>query len=217
MNASTPLLSTAYLPPLSYYAKILASGFAIIEQHEHYIKQTYRNRCLIGAANGALVLSIPIEHGRSSKQLIRDVKIDSDARWEHLHQKSILAAYKSAPFYDYYIDDLFFIFQKKHSFLFDLNLQVLYETIGLLQIQAEIVLTDSYQTDIPNSTMDYRNSIHPKLQKKKPDNNFTAIKYYQGFSQKNGFLSNLSIIDLLFNEGPNALAVLRSCIKTETL
>lgn len=202
------LLELHYLPPIHYFSKLLQYQTIYIEQHEHYVKGTYRNRCYIAAAHGLLRLSIPLEKGKNEQQAIRAVKIAYHEPWQHWHWEGIQSAYGKSPFFEYYADYLAPFYQKKYEFLFDWNWDLLQNILRLLQIQPNIQFTDAYQKDLPPDVVDFRNVITPKLHRQIPDPHFQPIRYEQVFMEKHGFLPNLSILDLLFCTGPEALSIL---------
>jgi hypothetical protein len=200
---STALFSTTYLGPISYYRHWRANDFRWMECHEHYLKQTWRNRCVIATANGPMTLSIPVEsnHGRG----IRDIRISDHGNWRHLHWNSLASAYNSSPFFEYYADDFHPFFEKKIDFLFDLNEQLRITLCDLLQISADVHYTETYQA--PGDALDVedlRACFHPK---KQPDPE-AQEPYYQVFQSKFGFIPNLSVLDLLFNMGPESILYL---------
>lgn len=194
------IISTAYLPPVEYFSLILANGNPKLEKWENYGKQSYRNRCHIYSANGLLALNIPIERSSESKVIIADTKIDYSYAWQVRHWRAIESAYKSSPFFEYYSDDLQPYYFKKEKFLYDFNLKLIDLLITLLGVNVKIEETESFIKSY--SSGDYRFIIHPK------EENLDIIKngqYQQVFAHKFGFIPNLSIIDLLFNEGPSSL------------
>ncbi|MBI9052726.1 MAG: WbqC family protein [Bacteroidales bacterium] len=202
------LLSTAYLAPIQYFTKLLKYDSVIIEAHENFIKQTYRNRCIIYGANGDLSLSIPVSKNKK-KVIIKDLMIDYSTNWKKLHLKSIESAYKSSPYFEFYFDEIRPFFEKNYKFLFDFNTLIQEVILEQLEIETQINYSDNYffSNDL-DEIDDFREKILPK--KKILDNEFYIHKYNQVFSDKHGFKPNLSIIDLLFNEGPNAINLLRS-------
>ena len=173
-----------------------------LEQHENYIKQTYRNRCRIAAANGVMTLNIPVESGGGEKIPIKDVRISSHGDWQMQHWRSIASAYNSSPFFEYYEDDFRPFYEKKWKFLWDFNWELMQKTLLLLDIQPHIELTKSYNAVVEN---DFRDAIHPKK-----ESIFPTEKYYQVFEQKYGFFPDLSILDLLCNMGNEAVLYLTS-------
>ncbi len=200
------ILSTAYFPPVQYFSKILNCDNIIIEQHENYTKQSYRNRCEILSPNGKQTLSIPVIKKSGSKQFIKDVKIDYKNSWQSLHLKALKTAYLSSPFFEFYIDAFLPFFEKKQTFLFDLNLEIINTILSELQINKSLKLTKEYITDY--DFPDFRSSIHPKEKFQIKDKSFKAVKYPQVFFEKFDFIPNLSILDLLFNEGPGSENIL---------
>jgi len=204
------LLSTAYLPPIQYISKLILSSEVLLEQHEKYQKQTYRNRCCIYGANGHQTLVVPVL--KQKEGLITDVHIDHEKKWQQNHWKSIESAYRLSPYFEYYADDLSGFYKKKTDRLFEWNLELLRHIIELLCIQTPLGLTGSFQPPAEEDENDFRYSIHPKDRMNKPDHTFHPIKYQQVFIDKFGFIPNLSILDLVFNEGPHALEVVRNSI-----
>jgi hypothetical protein len=199
ITKKTCILSSAYLGPVSYFKKIADSEKIIIEQYDHYIKQTYRNRCRIAASNQIMNLTIPV-HKTGEKCAMKDIRISYFEDWQKIHWRAIESAYNSTPFFDYYKDDLLPIYQKKNNYLLDLNNELQSVILELLSITTPICLSDQYHKAIPEETEDCRNLFLSKqetLSQLKP--------YYQVFDHKYGFLKDLSIIDLLFNMGPESV------------
>ena len=197
-------LSTAYLGNVQYFSKLANAEVLYLEQNEHYQKQSYRNRCCIMGANGMLTLVIPVEREHGKKMPIRDVKIDYSEAWQQNHWRAMLSAYSSSPFFEYYADDIRPFYEEKKTYLFDYNLQLTELMLDLLSLSTNIVLTDTYQAEVKYLQHDYRQSINPKKRLAKPDACFNPTSYFQVFSQRFDFTPNLSIVDLLFNEGPAA-------------
>lgn len=201
------ILSTAYFPPIDYFVAIAASKRVLIENNDSYIKQTYRNRCRIYATDGALSLSIPIRKEHDSS-CIKEVKIDYFTPWLQQHKRAIISSYGSSPFFEYYKDDIFEILDSKEESLLALNTQLLFKILELIGIEREIIPTSEYFKQYPQDT-DLRDAIHPKHQSNVYELLGKKIKpYYQVFSDKLGFMSDLSILDLLFNEGPESSSFL---------
>lgn len=199
------VFSSCYLPPTIYFKQLLKADDFIIDVNEYFVKQTYRNRCTILGADGKLNLVVPI-HKRNSKQLMKDVKLSNDENWQKNHWKSIEAAYRSSPYFEYY-EDLFYPFynQKKYVFLTDFNLELMNIICPLLRISILLNLSQQY-IELSNEIIDFRTNISPK---NKSLDKMDQQAYIQVFSDKLGFQKNLSIVDLLFNEGPNSLAYLQ--------
>lgn len=206
------LLSSAYLPPVQYVAKILQYQTILIETEENFLKQTYRNRTVILAANGPESLVIPVAKGRDAKQKMKDLQISYDSQWQHIHWQAIVSAYHSSPFFEILEDDFSPFFIKKFKFLFDFNLQLLQVIFDILEISPELKFTTEFEK-VPETCLNFRETIHPKPQKTNPDPEFTPIPYPQVFDDKFGFVSNLSIIDLLFNCGSESYEILLKSIR----
>lgn len=200
MDKGEIILSTAYLPPIEYISLIARSGKALIDGGERYQKQTYRSRCHIYSGNGILPLTIPII--RSGSGHIKEASIDNSKGWYKNHWKAIESAYSSTPFFEYYKDDFVPFFTGDYSNLFDYNLKLTELILELCSVKAQLIVSDiSYPHDIPNN---FSGIIHPKRDSLK----INKGQYYQVFAPKYGFIYNLSAIDLLFNEGPNAISYL---------
>jgi hypothetical protein len=210
------VLATAYLGPIQYYTKFLLFDEVKIEQHETYPKQTFRNRCRIMGANGPLDLTIPVIKVNGNHTMVKDIQIDYSTRWQANHWRSIISAYNSSPFFEYYCADFEFFHTKKFHFLIDFNQQLNEVVLDLLELEHNISLTESYEKNYAEH-IDLRNLIHPKPSKELVDDAFASVRYSQTFSEKVDFYPNLSIIDLLFNQGPDSLTVLQKCIVEEGL
>ncbi len=206
------LLSTAYFAPVRYYSKLAAYPEIHIEQHEHFIKQTYRNRTVILGANGPIPLIVPVEKGRGQKIKIKDLRIAYDEEWQRNHWRTIFSAYNSSPFFEYYADDLKSFFRKKSAFLFDFNLRITETILEILEMPNELILTGAFE-QISENCINFREKISPKAHRNADDPQFTAQPYTQVFSEKFGFVPDLSILDLLFNEGPSTHSVLLYCFR----
>ena len=210
------LLSSAYLAPIQYFAKLIGYKVVYIEHCESYLKQSYRNRTIILTSNGQLQLSIPVVDGPRAKGLISDIKISYNEPWQLIHWRGISSAYNNSPFFEYYADDLApFFHEKKWEYLIDFNSEIQNTVFKAINLNLKLINTEVYyqQGDVSEPTDDFRYKIHPKLQRQFPDQNFHATPYTQVFREKWGFVPNLSILDLLFNEGPETINHLRSCIR----
>jgi hypothetical protein len=192
------LLSTAYLPPAEYFAQIMRAGSVLVEKEENYIKQSYRNRCYILSASGIHALSVPVYLGSFHKTHIKDIRIDYSKRWQQVHLRAIASAYSSSPFFMYYFETLQEIIMNHHEFLLDLNMELLTNISKLIHFDAEIAFTTEF-VPLEKEESDYRYKISPK---KKTD--YKSKPYIQAFNSVPGLESRLSIVDLLFNTGPEA-------------
>jgi hypothetical protein len=197
------LLPTAYLPPIQYYSKLIAHPEIIIEHFEHFPKQTYRNRTYIYSPNGKQLLVVPLK-SRSERIITKDIRISYNDPWQNLHWRSMEAAYRRSPFFEFYEDDLVpFYNQKKFEFLIDLNMAMIEFINSLLKIKMKHTATSSYEKNHDN-IVDLRTLLSPKKELN-TDTSFKTKEYAQVFSTKHGFIPNLSVIDLLFNHGPRAV------------
>ena len=210
LQPSGILLSTAYFAPVRYFTKLAVFSEPYIEQHEHFIKQTYRNRAVILGANGPISLIVPVEKGREQKIKIKDLRISYDEDWQRNHWRTIFSAYNSSPFFEYYAPDLEPFFLKKHAFLFDFNQRITEFILEILDIQTSLSLTGAFEK-IPDGCLNFREKINPKAHRNAHNEHFIAQPYTQVFCDKFGFIADLSILDLLFNEGPSAHSLLMNC------
>ena len=176
------------------------------EVWDNFQKQTYRNRCHICNDSGRHLLSIPIRHvgGRQGRQLYKDVRIDNSYPWQRQHWRTLETAYRTSPFFEFYEDDLLPLFKTEHEFLLDLNLKTIFLICECLQIAPPLSKTESFQTN-PKSYRDARFLVNAK---KRID--LGQEPYVQVFGDRHGFVGNTSVLDLLFNEGPNALSYLKA-------
>ena len=197
----TVLLSSLYLAPVQYYSKLFRAERAVIETDDNYQKQSYRNRCIIAAANGSLPLSIPVDKPKGEKLKMRDIKIADHGNWQHFHWNAIISAYNSSPFFEYYRDDFYHFYEKTTTYLFDFNEELRSLICTLLDIETSVSYTTKFVQEVDKKTADLRESIHPKRDWRNTDKEFVARPYYQVFADKRPFIENLSIIDLLFNMG----------------
>jgi hypothetical protein len=205
------VLSTAYLGPIQYFTKFLLGKPVWIEGQENFIKQTYRNRCFISTANGRGILIVPVKRGSFHKVHIRDIEIDYGTRWLKIHEAAILSAYRLSPYFEHYGQDILRIITSNNKFLLDLNEQLTEILLALAGIRTVVKTTGIYQPGTDNPGMDYRMVIRPK--KPMDDPLFQCQPYPQVFHDRSGFLPNLSIIDALFNLGPDLAGYLATCIK----
>ncbi len=202
----TVLIEIQYLPPVAFFSAWQRSEKMVIEQFEHYSKRSYRNRAQIAGANGINLLSIPLKKGKNEQQPIRETRIAWFENWARKHWLAIRSAYGNAPYFDYYSDELQPFFEKKYEFLFDWNYDLLLTLQRLLQIEQPPELSQSYLKEVSEGVTDLRNCISPKS--KSISTSFVPKPYPQVFMEKNGFLPNLSILDLLFCTGPEAVMYL---------
>lgn len=199
------LLHPSYFPSISHFAAMAQSHSITFEMEDNFQKQTNRNRTYIYSPNGIQLLNIPIKHSNLSHQKTKDIKIEQEFDWQKQHFKSLEAAYRSSPFFEYFEDDLLPIFQKKHTFLMDLNFEALEITAKCLRMKLEFDTTTEYFHEIENpEIIDFRYLINGK----KDHSLFEP--YTQVFDDKHGFLNNLSVLDLLFNEGKFAMDYLKN-------
>lgn len=200
------LLASTYFGPVQWYQKLNQSDCCLIERHDHFVKQTYRNRCVIATTSGLQALTVPIERYEGAHCEMRDIRISDHGSWRHLHWNALQSAYGESPFFEFYADDLSPFFERRWEFLFDFNTAITHKMCELLDIHPQIAFTEAYASAEEEGVTDFRDAIRPKHPL--PDDGFRPRRYYQVYEQKHGFQPNLSILDLLFNEGPEAVLYL---------
>jgi hypothetical protein len=192
------LLSIAYLPPVEYFSRIAHTDEVLIESEENYLKQSYRNRCYILSAHGPQLLSVPVYLGSQHKTRVKDTRIDYSKRWQQVHLRAITASYNASPYFQFYFENIEKIISMKIEFLFDMNLQLTESVLKMLKLNKKITYTSEFKP-IGESDNDFRYKISPK-----EESQFAVKEYLQVFNYKNRFVQRLSIIDLIFNVGPEA-------------
>lgn len=199
------IIHPTYFPSISHFVAIAKADSVLYEVEDNFQKQTNRNRTYIYSPNGIQLLNIPIKHTKISHQKTKNIRIENDFDWQKQHFKSLEAAYRSSPFFEFFEDDLQPIFEKKHDFLMDLNFEVLELLSKCMRMKMDYTKTTSYllETD-PEIILDYRTLVNGK----KDQSQFEP--YQQVFDDKHGFLNNLSVLDLLFNEGKFTLDYLKN-------
>jgi len=199
------LFSTAYFPSISYMARFLAEDEPVVEIWETYHKQTYRNRCRVMTANGVESLSVPVIKVNGNHTMTKDMTISPIEPWQHIHSRCLESAYKASPYFDHYYDYLKPIFEGRFERLVDLNDAALRAVLKMLKVNKEIVHTTDYVREAEN---DLREVFSPK----KPFDSRLFPPYYQVFSEKFPFAADLSVLDLVFNLGPEAKDYLKRII-----
>ena len=196
------LLSTTYFGPVQWYQKLYRYASVFIDQQETFQKQTYRNRCLIATTQGIQALTVPVVHGAGNA--MSDICISDHGNWRHLHWQALQTAYGDSPFFEYYEDDLrpFFV-ERNWERLVDYNDAICQKMCELLDIHPQFYPLSSFNFSLSTPSSDFRTAINPKHPL--PDADFEPRPYYQVYQQKHGFLPNLSILDLLFNMGPESI------------
>jgi len=196
------ILHPTYFPTIAHFIAIANARVITFEKHDNFQKQSYRNRMQIYGANGKLQLSVPVTHGKNgAKVKYTDTQIKNIENWQKQHWRSIVSAYKSSPFFEYYQDDIQPIFEQPKNNLFELNIEIFKIICNCIELDIEIkYTTDFIKIYNEADTFDFR-----YLARSKKESFIPITPYTQVFGNKHGFLNNLSILDLLFNEGPNTL------------
>jgi hypothetical protein len=206
------ILFSSYLPPIQYFSKLLSYDKVYIDLHEHFVKQSYRSRCNILTANGVHTLAVPVVHGKGEHVKMKEIRISYDQPWQPLHWKTLQSAYRSAPYFEYYEDRLKPFYEKRFEYLVDFNGELLKTVLGFMDSDIKQEFTSAYRKEYPDAD-DFRCVIHPKLSRAEEDPDFVPVPYQQVFSKEHGFAPNLSILDLLFNEGPGSPEVIKNGAK----
>ncbi len=205
---TTALLQTTYFGPVQWYQKLNRYDHCVIEQHDTYQKQTYKNRCVIATANGLQALTVPVEVS-SNREEVKDVRISDHNNWRKVHWHALQSAYSESPFFDYYVDDIRPFFEKKYAFLIDFNEAIRQTICELVDIHPSVEYSLEFRVHgsgfmVQGSGFkDFREVIHAKHPQE--DAEFEARPYWQVFQHRYGFQPNLSILDLLFCMGPESV------------
>ncbi len=193
-----------YLPPVSYFTFFNQYKPDVwIEREEHFPKQTYRNRAHIYSPDGMLSLVVPVIKGAKNHTKVKDVRISYDFRWQRLHWMSLQGCYRRSAYFEYYEDDFAPFYEKQYEFLYDYNLGLTELILKSLKIKAPLQFTQDFEHEYGGNVADFRRSIHPKK-----ESGSTPKPYFQVFEERQGFKPDLSIVDLLFNQGPQAVLYL---------
>jgi hypothetical protein len=196
------LLSTAYLPPVEYFSLIAHADEISIEREENYIKQSYRNRCYILSSHGKQLLSVPVYLGSQHKTPLKEIRIDYSKRWQQVHLRALTASYNSSPYFQYYFEIIEKIISRKTDLLIDLNSELTRSVLDILKIKKKLSYTASFEPAVSGG-YDYRYNLSPKKKSQ-----FVVNEYIQVFDNDNHFVQGLSIVDLIFNMGPEAVGYL---------
>ena len=194
---TTALLELPYLPNAVWLKNYLKHDAIFVEREENFVKSSHRNRCEIAGANGKQQLSIPLAGGRDHHQLYKTVRIDNTKLWQKIHWQSIISAYGSTPFFEYYADRFQPFYEKQYDVLFDFNYEILQTVLKAIKAEKPFELTAMFEKE-PEGKIDYRKKQHADLQT--PDSSFS--RYCQPFEERHGFMENLCALDLIFNLGP---------------
>lgn len=194
------VLPLFYLPPVAYFSKLITyKPDILVETQEHFPKQTYRNRANICSPDGILSLTVPVVKGSKVHTKVKDVKISYDFNWQRLHWMSLETCYRRSAYFEYYEDDFAPFYQKQFTYLFDYNQQLLQLLLKFIKIPLPLQYTETYEAQYPELN-DYRDAMSPKKEYE-----FEQKPYFQVFEERNGFMKNLSIVDLLFSQGPQTI------------
>ena len=208
---TTALLQTTYFGPVQWYQKLKRYDHCVIEQYDSYQKQTYRNRCVIATANGLQALTVPVDHSPLTIDHVqcKDLRISDHNQWRRVHWNALQSAYSESPFFEYYADDIRPFFEQKYEFLIDFNEAIRQKMCELLDIETSVSYSSGFRGHGSGFMVhgsgfkDFREVIHAKHPQDDPE--FQPRSYWQVFQHRYGFQPNLSILDLLFCMGPEAV------------
>ena len=192
------LVSTAYLPPVEYFSLISQADEIVIEREENYLKQSYRNRCYILSTHGKQLLSVPVFLGSQHKTPLKEIRIDYSKRWQQIHLGALTASYNSSPYFQFYFENIEKIISRRFVFLIDLNMELMESVLQMLKMEIEVTYSTNFEP-ASEADNDYRYKISPK-----EVSQFFVKEYMQVFNNPNHFVQGLSIVDLIFNMGPEA-------------
>jgi hypothetical protein len=198
------LIHPNYFPNIHQFIQIIKANNILFEVSDNYQKQTFRNRTYIYGANGKLGLFIPVIHTHKNRELFKDVKISYESNWMDLHLKSLQSAYRSSPYFEYFEDDFIKLYSEKEKFLADFNIKCIKLISNLLDLDLDFKISSKY-VEKTNDIIDLRDLSNARKEKK-----IETPKYIQVFESKHGYLNNLSILDLIFNEGTNSVLLLNN-------
>jgi len=198
------LLPTTYLGPVSYYRRLAAYDHVELELWEHYVKQTLRNRCLIQTEAGIQALTVPVERHMPPGTPIKDIRLSDHGRWRHLHWQALTTAYERSPYFEYLADDLHAVYEQQYTYLIDFNEALRHVVCDLIGLHPDIQPTSSYIAR-PEAD-DCRDLYDPHARTR--DSYIYSRPYFQIFADRHGFMPDLSIVDLLFNQGPESILYL---------
>jgi len=196
------LINPNYFPNIHQFTQIIKADNIIFEVSDNYQKQTFRNRTYIYGANGKLGLFIPVIHTHKKRELFKDVKISYESNWMDLHLKSLQSAYRSSPYFEYFEDDLIKLYSEKEKFLVDFNIKCFKLISNLLDLDLDYKISNEY-LEKTSDIIDLRDLSNARKEKK-----IETPKYIQVFESKHGYINNLSILDLIFSEGPNSVSLI---------
>ncbi len=200
------VFSLPYFGSIHFFQEVVKYNAIVIEKQENFQKQTYRNRQYIYGANGRLMLNLPVKHSKSStRKKYIDCELENEFKWQELHFKSLETAYRTSPYFEFYEDDISPLFQRVYTKVFDFNLDCFQTALELLNLDIAINFTTSYVAEYSSPDTDLRHLIKAKAPVESP-----MQSYHQVFENKHGFIPNLSILDLIFNLGPESVNYLKS-------
>ncbi len=205
-----------YLPSIAYMAFALNSKDFVLEANENFAKSTERNRANIAGTNGVLKLSVPVEGGKGHRQLFKDTKICYEFRWQKIHWQTLCSCYRRSAYFEYYEEKLEPFYSKKIDFLFDYNTQLLQAILSMLKADVSLTFTDSYEKNYSENVIDLRNHFRSSDDFIVDGFNYSPPHYFQCFEKNTGFIENLSVLDILFSEGPNSKTLITNSLKIKT-
>ena len=215
---NTLLIELQYLGSIEYFAQLLHYPHVILEQHEYFERSTLRNRAYIATSNNIFSLAVPLQHGRQQRCSVKEVRISYSYAWQRQQWHSLEAAYRSSPFFEYFEDYFRPFYEKRYTFLWDYNYELLQTILGILKLNLHIEHTTEYHKDytqINPQIVDYRSKCCRKIPFQPTNTTYTPPIYHQVFNNIYPFAPNLSMVDLLFNTGMGAVQLLKESISAE--
>ncbi|TWV99987.1 WbqC family protein [Chitinophaga pinensis] len=205
-NKKTLLIESQYFPNISFYKTLINYDNLLLEKHEHYQKLSFRNRCYIAGPNGRILLSVPLARGKNQRTVMKDVRISNAERWQALHWKTLVSAYRRSPWFEYYEDEMGLLYEKPVSFLLDWNMLCFEWANKIIGVNTPLAFTDEYHKTYEAAGInDMRDIIRPEEKEVEED----TVRYTQVFQDRVGFLPDLSILDLIFCEGKRSLELIK--------
>jgi hypothetical protein len=196
------LIELQYFSPSIFYSELRRCEYCLFEQYEHFQKAGFTNRCMVAGANGVIQLTVPVEGGRNQKVPLQEVRVSRAENWQANHWKTLCSAYNRSPWFDHFRDELEQLYSRSYHFLLDWNLACFMWTCDKLSISSKHTFTESYQKDYEENVKDWRGRLRPSTIN---NNESSTTSYTQVFTERHGFIPNLSILDLLFCAGPAGL------------
>ena len=205
-HKKTLLIESQYFPNISFYKALIKHDNLLLERYEHYQKVSFRNRCYIAGPNGRILLSVPLARGKNQRTTMKDVRISDAERWQALHWKTLVSAYRRSPWFEYYEDELGMLYEKPVSFLLDWNMLCFEWANKIIGVNTPVAFTDEYHKTYETAGISDRRDVFRPEEKEVAED---SVRYTQVFQDRVGFLPDLSVLDLIFCEGKRSLELIK--------